>query len=314
MKFNGAILTFGLCAMILTGCSGAQDGAVTPVTASQSRMHRASGSSGDLIYVSATQTYILSYADGSIQGTLPQSGGAAGLCSDAQGNVFLPTPSVIYEYAHGGTTPINELEDPYRPGACSIDPSTGDLAVCNASSGDSNQPGNLAVFKGASGSPKFYTTPKLSHYYSCAYDGSGNLFIGGTKSGNAFHFAERSTGSSQIEMLKLDRKVLSVGRMQWDGKRLAIAVNNANMLYRVSISGSNATVTGVTKLYGVRTTGNLNFWIQGSTILTSAGPHSGSVGIWRYPRGGKLQSLYHVIRKGLLDGITVSAAPTTSRK
>ena len=132
MKLNGTVLASGLCAMILTGCGGAQSVTVTPVTVAQGRMHQTSGSSGDLIYVSATQTYILSYADGSIQGTLPQSGGAAGLCSDAQGNVFIPTPSVIYEYGHGGTTPVSELQEPnYRPGACSVDPTAGDLAVCN---------------------------------------------------------------------------------------------------------------------------------------------------------------------------------------
>lgn len=296
-----------LAALFIAGC--AQSSVPHGATMNDFVRIRQSTSTGALIYVSGpTATFILSYDDGTLMGSVSQTAGAAGLCADAKGNVFLPTPSVIYEYSHGGTTPINELQEPYRPGACSVDPSTGDLAVCNASSGDSNQPGNLAIFKGASGSPTFYTTPTLTHYYSCAYDGTGNLFIGGTKSGNAYHFAELPAGSSQIEMLKLNRQVLGVGRMQWDGQRLAIAVSNANKLYRVSISGSNATVTGVTNLYNIRTTGDWNFWIQGSTILTSAGPHSGSVGIWKYPRGGKLQSLYRVVRKGLLDGMTVSVA------
>ena len=250
---------------------------------------------GDLIYVSAQVTYILSYADGSIQGTLPQSSGITGLCSDAQGNVFVPTPGIIFEYSHGGKTPIAQLkESNYNPGACSIDPVSGNLAVCNTSSGRSNQNGNVAIYTGATGSPTFYSIPKLTQYFSCAYDGGGNLFIGaGNSKNNAFHFAELPEGSNQIELLKLNKQILGVGRMQWDGQYLVIAANSVLKFYRVSVSGLNAKVISVTKLYGIKTVPDWDFWIHGGMVLTSAGPHSGSVGLWQYPRGRKLTALYH---------------------
>jgi len=61
-----------------------------------------------------------------------------GLCVDAQGNVFVPTwqgesgtRGYVYEFAHGGSTPIATLSDPGGAFGCSVDLTTGNLAVTN---------------------------------------------------------------------------------------------------------------------------------------------------------------------------------------
>jgi hypothetical protein len=57
-----------------------------------------------------------------------------GECLDASSNVYIAdfASNDIVEYAHGGTTPINTIHDRYGfPIGCSVDPTTGDLAVAN---------------------------------------------------------------------------------------------------------------------------------------------------------------------------------------
>jgi hypothetical protein len=58
------------------------------------------------------------------------SGEVGGDCSNRTGDVFVPNNTEVFEYAHGGTSPIATLSLPGNSGAaCSIDPSTGNLAV-----------------------------------------------------------------------------------------------------------------------------------------------------------------------------------------
>ena len=108
--------------------------------------------------------------------------GPDGECSDKVGNVFITIQGEkIVEYAHGGTKPIATLNDPgYYPNACSVDPTTGDLAVANVS-GPTKHRGSLAVYKHARGAPKFFVDPdyEFQTYYFCGYDPMGNVFVDG---------------------------------------------------------------------------------------------------------------------------------------
>jgi hypothetical protein len=93
-------------------------------------------------------------------------------------DVFVVGFDFIYEYAHGGTAPINTLGSTSYfygfSGGCSVNPNTGDLAVAVSSVN-----GGLAVFKGAQGAPTIYTDPDFATLWSCGYDASGNLFASG---------------------------------------------------------------------------------------------------------------------------------------
>ncbi len=66
-------------------------------------------------------------------GVLSGPSGPRGLCADRAGDIFVPfiyIPGGVYEYAHGGGTPIAELGLLYSwPNGCSISPKTGALAV-----------------------------------------------------------------------------------------------------------------------------------------------------------------------------------------
>ena len=154
----------------------------------------------NLLYVTDQGTgevKVFSYPQGKLHGTLTGFNEPAGECADRAGDVFIVDgfANEVYEYAHGGKTPIATLSEPGEfPLGCSVDPSTGNLAVANYCSGASGQctgPGSLAIYLDAKGSPTQYADPKLSHVDFCGYDAQGNLFVDGNGiNGHAFAFAE----------------------------------------------------------------------------------------------------------------------------
>jgi hypothetical protein len=89
---------------------------------------------------------------------------------------------------------------------------------------------------------------------------------------------------------------------------MSVGVDGARWIYRFTVSGSSANVVGATKISN-QTPQDLNFWLQNGVFLTSGGPHNGSVGLWKYPRGGKVVARYKLVKKGEVGGITISVAP-----
>jgi hypothetical protein len=123
----------------------------------------------DLLYVSdsfpygSNDVYVYSYPKGKLKGTLTGFNEPSGQCVDKAGDVFIANfgASQILEYAHGGTSPIKTLSDPdYYPLGCSVDPTTGNLAVTNRLS-TSFTAGDVAIYADASGTPTSYTAPNF---------------------------------------------------------------------------------------------------------------------------------------------------------
>ena len=89
-----------------------------------------------------------------------------GVCSDASGNVFIDVdPNVVYEYRHGGTTPVATLRETsnYVPFDCASDPTTGNLAVADLCYGcGQGGQGSVAIFQSAQGTPTRYTDPQMT--------------------------------------------------------------------------------------------------------------------------------------------------------
>lgn len=144
----------------------------------------------NLLYISDVGTDdvdVYAYPKGVFLGTLTGFSGPEGECVDKTGDVFIANyaASSILEYAHGGTSPIATLNDPgYLPGGCSIDPTTGNLAVTNYLTTGAGQ-GNVAIYKDAKGTPKAYhADPLILEMFFCGYDKAGNLFVDGLTSGS----------------------------------------------------------------------------------------------------------------------------------
>jgi hypothetical protein len=228
-----------------------------------------------------------------------------GDCVDKKGDVFITDrgAAAIYEYAHGGSSPIATLQDASEePQECSVDFKTGDLAVSNVLSGDGgSEADSVSIYKAAKGTPPIVTDSAIYDFGYCSYDNHSNLFVDGVN-GNRVVVAELPSGKSQFTNLQVSgAKLLGAGGVRWAGKYLAVG-DSGPTVYQFSISSGKATKEGSTTLSGGYYVGD--FWISGDDIIGPGGG-SGNVGVWKYPAGGgPIKSL-----SGFTDpvGATVSA-------
>jgi hypothetical protein len=285
-------------AAMLASCGGNSTSIETPATA-RSWM-APNSSSQDLLYVTGAcgGICVFSYPGGTLVGELYDSNSPSAECVDQSGNVFVVNfggengTSGIVEYAHGRTKPIATLTDPgYYPQACSIDPTTGNLVVTNdlAKNGDT---GGIAIYTGAKGDPTDYVDPKIYYMGFCAYDDKGNLFVDGQYDHEGtFEFDELPKGSGNFKRIKLTQRPSNPFVMQWTGKYIALADSNT-VIYHVTVNGSKGTLVGTTLLNGPVSETEVQFWIQGGTIIEpyyalASQPYE--VGFWKYPAGGRVR-------------------------
>ena len=135
-----------VAAAMLAGCGGSQPpigapGAMPPSSTIATHAERGGSwmrpeaKSSDLLYVSdqkANKVYMYAYPPGPLIGTLTGFSQPGSPCVDAKSDVFVPDGlnARIVEFAHGGSKPISVLSDSGEvPAGCSVDLTTGDLAV-----------------------------------------------------------------------------------------------------------------------------------------------------------------------------------------
>jgi len=271
-------------------------------------------STQDLLYVSShSWVSVYTYPQGHLVGKLKGFDLASGQCVDSSSNVYVTDYATgrIYEFPHGGRKRLKIL---FMSGAnsCSIDPTTGNLAV--ASLGGTG----VYIFENGKLTAK-YKNSQFYSYYGCAYDAKGNLFIDGmTRPGTGnFIFAELAKGTSQLEIVQLNQYVGWPGALQWDGKHIALGDQTTPAIYQINVRGRQGTKVGTTTL-GSHALDTLQFWLQGRTVITSTAckricgrvKRGSAVMFFNYPAGGKATK---IIANGLLgepSGDSVSLAPS----
>jgi hypothetical protein len=224
-----------------------------------------------------------------------------GECTDQTGDVFITDSTLeeIVEYGHGGSTPINVISDAgYQPYACSVDPTSGKLAVANYldAKGDA---GNVAIYKTFNSKPQYYN-PFLEGYgpLTCAYDDNGNLLIATEYSVGSYEYAALSRLKRyyhrfvRVDMpyIKKERPYEYITNVQWDGKYWAIT--SAGNISRFTITNLIDRYEGTTTL-SANENGPGQVWISNATGDLSeqgtqvvAAESSGAVLYWKYPAGG----------------------------
>jgi hypothetical protein len=327
----GYAISAGLVAAMLVGCGASQAplGASNVIPQSHA-IGAQSGRSGswmlpeakhdDLLYAGALlgdQVTVFSYPSGKLVGTLEPGVTPAGECSDRNGDVFIAggASEAIEEYAHGGTTPIQTLNNaPYWPVSCSVDPITGNLATANMRGPSSRGFGSISIFQGASGTPTFYEDPNIYWYYNCGYDDDGNLFTDGNNESAPPPFAELPRGSGTFTNITLSQGLADGGPIQWDGSHLAVGYGDhaGSVIYQVTISGSVGTVVGTTSLQSPREDNAFSFWVAGQTIVSAYQTRRNRyrrIGIWAYPAGGEPEKHIDSVASGQsFWAVTVSVA------
>lgn len=304
LRFSSALVT----AAVLTGCGAATVGppsatlaapsvAVHPQRA-QSWMSPAAAGAGALLYISDEGTLdvdVYSYPADKLVGTLTGFKLPNGLCSDAQGNVYVADFGAqrTLEYAHGGTKPIATIVDPgYSPESCAFDPRSGNLAIINEFGPDIpsiGSPGDIDIYEHEKGKPKQYRYyDKVFYPIFSGYDDKSNLFVDGFASQVPSYqqvvLAELPKGGKQPVVISLPKSIYSPGGVQWHGKYLEVGDQkyqntNRSAVNSVVIAGTAGTIVKTWSPYGAVTIPQ--FTIRGTHFI---GPDSNAarVGIWTY--------------------------------
>lgn len=301
---------------LLAGCGGPQPPTDSPIAAQQGRPVTSTDSgivqravSRDvLLYVTDPNdnlVYMVSLPTGKLVGKLTGFNQPLNDCSDAAGNVYIvdSQDGQVRAYKHGVKSAFRVLSvHGYIPTGCSVDPTTGDLAVASCC-GSPN--GSLAVFKKAQGSPKYYS---FEGYWYCTYDGAGNLFANATTNGSSnFNVVELPRGKNKLATVTLNPPVYGGSGLAWDGSSLAIANDSPSAIYQYAINGARGVRTHTTKISGGKPFAMFYVLSSGksrtlyATIIENSVV---SVGVYKYPKGGNaLQKLYDAVGP---YGVTVS--------
>lgn len=144
-----------------------------------------------LLYISNWGTgdvTVYTYLDGGgllLVGTLTGFSLPAGMCTDSVGNVWIPDADTrkLYEYAHGGTKPIKTIQQ-YSgyPYSCSVDPTTGNVAVANSHPNGKYQAYSVVdVYpKGSRKGTPYSSAHGFKNVFFVAYDNASNLYADAT--------------------------------------------------------------------------------------------------------------------------------------
>lgn len=328
-KVSGFALAAFAAAWILAGCAGSADnggaGMLPGTNRAPSRQPgrswmRAGAASGDLMYVADVkdnEVEVYTYPAGTLAGTLTGFKGLAYMCVDGKGHVFIPSygAAAIFEYAHGGTSPIRTLNDPRaEPYSCSIDPKTGNLAAANYLLQNSTD-GNVVIYQHAKGRPFGHLLYGLLNPYFCAYDNAGDLFVSGSGpvgGSGYFSMEELVRGARLFSPVTLQNVPAYPNGLQWDGNYLAVGTGTLagpssgdTYIYRMRVSNFLAKTIGTARLKENGPTAN--FFVDGSTILVSGGETQPNVALFNYPAGGAPTQTYPQTSP---SGVVVSHAAT----
>ncbi|MGB6712911.1 MAG: hypothetical protein WBE30_04750 [Candidatus Cybelea sp.] len=306
-----------VCALaaIVAGCSG---GTLSSVGAPNNGVSKLGSVRGSWILPNAGKQWLLYVSDyssdtvdiynyrvkaGKLYGQITGFSHPLGECVDSAGNVYVADfrDNEIFEYAHGGITPVAAAYDYYgRPNGCAVDASTGNIAVTNGVTISS--PGSVLIFSGGlSGSQTVIDGSylRLDNPAPPAYDPSGNLFFEAQTYSTDNIFVELPAGSSTLQQLN-GLTIGGAASVQWDGAYIAAADANYQntsvaAINRVTVSGSAVTVIRTTVLTDTCSSGDyVNIYqpfIGGTTkklnvVIAGNTSCSNRLDFWSYAQGG----------------------------
>lgn len=262
-----------------------------------------------LFYAGGDESSFVFASSGKVVGQIAET--AFGTCSDRNGDVFFTQVQQIVEYAHGATSPKAIFTAPGTVYACSVDPTTGNLAAvvfCLSGCGT-----EISVWSAPGDPVETYADSSLPSLLYCAYDKLGNLFVDGY-SGSIFGLAEIPAGGSGFTNFTVSQNIQFAAQIQWDGTYVAVETKDSPTIYQLQLYGSTATVVGSTTLSGVGTRATQS-WIFGDKVAVPTAPGTKraiEILFWKYPAGGyPVKSFTGFIGKGhaMLDGVTYSRPP-----
>ena len=244
-----------------------------------------------LLYISnagSSSVTVYTYLNGGgllLVGTLTGFSSLAGMCSDSAGDVWITDYRArkIFEYAHGGTTPIFTIgEHTGFPYDCAVDPTTGDLAVSHQHPNGHYQAfGDVVVYpKGSRKGVAHTISPYgFSDVFFVAYDNMSNLYVDGTPCGYwdcytgsepAGLFTLVKNGSDFTPLTLSGATLYQPGAISWVSPTLLLGDQDfqdqgTSGAYKLFVSGSTATLVGSLSFDGTQQAGG--FWRRAGRVI-----------------------------------------------
>lgn len=327
----------GLITALLVGCGGSQPPIDTAGAGAPNRsvlrqhgredswMLPEAKSAKRLLYLSNSGTEVMVYDYKTFKqvGMLTGLSTPEGECVDASGDVWILEDANgdegagnAVEFAHGGTAVLNEVTTNQPPDTCSVSPN-GDLEITDGGilSGSELGPGEVQIWKHASGTPTDYGTIASCYYLSSGgYDNKGNLYVtGASNTESSSGICELRAGGKGLVPVEADKAITDPTGIMWDGKFMAVSnFSNAHSNYTATIfqtaerrNGKTLKVVGGAKLrdncFGDEVdvspppfiVGTKNTPVndtQGTGVLGfnfTCGINPSHFRLWPYPAGGK---------------------------
>lgn len=238
-----------------------------------------------------------------------------GECSDKAGHVYVVDfgGQKIVKYAHGATKRLETLKDALGyPIGCSVDPTTGNLAVANFA-----DTAGIEVYQNGSGQPRQYADKNFARYWPPGYDGDGNLYVEGQDAAGNFRFAELLAGQPAFLDISLDFTLFYPGSVMFDGTYMALTDQEyggvpITGIYRVRIEGSTGIgITAIGLTDSCSSSGPytkvVQPWVHGALVVGGNLDCTSRFDYWNYTNGGDpVKSISAEIAPASAYGQTVS--------
>jgi hypothetical protein len=313
-RFLQRLICACAAAAVPAGCGGLQASHGIPVV--QMPYGQAPGPqapaalNGTLIYaVGDESSFVFTFPHGKLVRNIAATGLSA--CSDHEGNVFVTQVESVAKYQHGATKPVESYKFAGSVYSCSVNPKTHELAVVLFCIRGCSQ--EIIIVRDHGRHKSRYGVSPLSSLLYCAYDDKGNLFVDGYN-GTAFGLAELPRGAHRFIGISVDKQIKYPAQIQWDGEYLAIERRVYPLIYRVSVSGTQAHLVGRIRFNGIGYRATQS-WIENATIAIPSAQYNKrpmEIFLYNYPAGGEpIKIIKGFIRGGnhaMVDGVTFSVA------
>jgi|GEM_PF-1419004 hypothetical protein len=233
-----------------------------------------------------------------------------GSCEDTAGNVYIVDAGsgLLWQFPHGSSSGMSvAITNAMMPLGCSVDPTTGNIAVSNFGNSTMN------IFQGGFSGTQILSTALEPYMWSPGYDPSGNLFVESDYTTfTSIELEELPAGSSTWRVISLPNQACGnpfcfPDSVQWDGTYLEAGDQNFGTTtnstpsdimgaFRISVSGSTGTEISSTTYKGncattAPTADALQIFVGGTTRAMNGAVFgnidcAGNVNYYNYTAGG----------------------------
>ncbi len=213
----------------------------------------------ELLYISDQVTdhvFVYDYKTRRLVGRLNGFYKPAGQCVDSRGDVWITdsTAEAVVEYAHGAGRRTKRIRTAGLANSCSVDPTSGDLAVSDSSTPRRGSEIEIVDF---TGKRRAYWSTSCQSIVQVGYDNEGNLYVSSSSEASSSSVCELPHGGTALTQVPIDGTIKVPGGVMWDGEYIAFT----DRLYSYDYSA----------IYQAEPNGSGGLHVVGETVFEGGG-------------------------------------------